>query len=727
VTTLCILSTVQARHHCPGPDRARRDADAGRRGGGGPAGVNLRGVGCAWAADTCDGLLKLQALLPCLHAATAREHALTDLLALALVGNSFHNEINSSLFLETAQFMKESGLLAAGYTYITLGGIGYAQGGTWAPGAHGWGPAGKGNITRNASGHLQVDPVRFPGGNEGMRALVTQVRQLGFKWGSYTESGTAGCNGARGSSEGHEEKDAALFFGDFQSEYLMVDGCGIEVQPPPHGPPKDWPVCPGCSPRHAQSRWEMTKWRSLIDEAVAKGAPPIVLHDCHNGCGSDFGGPTLALAPCDASDIAQQWSLPLDGSYGALTSAQNGMCAGCVSVDDCANDAYSAAPNGTYGLGMQACMTGAVNNGALDSAAVAGRGLGSAGQLWNLTSGVITQACEHGACTPPCLAPAPAGIPVVVLRRGDGEGGCPAWTPRSLPSGGPLHQLATTTPEGRRMCLSSRGEAVTPTPDMWCIANNNMWRSNTDVLQNWVRTMVEVESLATQGHISRPGSWSFPDCMELGVPGGGSLTWQESKSVLALFAVTSSPLILGNDARKGRMQERLVQLVTNPDVIKVNQEYSAEAAFAGGRINTSAPAQELWAKPLLNGTAAIVLLNRGGKAVGKHMMPLPPECHKGKECTGCYLPSDQPWLSPCDDDTDASTGAQEITFTVDQLPRSWLMDPSSATGNGHEQLQCDVFDIYATPHDGAFVGRTDKLAEMVPPHGVRFFKLSNCA
>ena len=78
----------------------------------------------------------------------------------------------------------------------------------------------------------------------------------------------------------------------------------------------------------------MTKWRSLIDDAVAKGAPPIVLHDCHNGCGSDFGGPTLALAPCDKSDIAQQWSLPLDGSYGALTSAQNGMCAGCVSVDD---------------------------------------------------------------------------------------------------------------------------------------------------------------------------------------------------------------------------------------------------------------------------------------------------------------------------------------------------------------------------------------------------------
>ena len=63
---------------------------------------------------------------------------------------------------------------------------------------------------------------------------------------------------------------------------------------------------------------------------------------------------------------------------------------------------------------------------------------------------------------------------------------------------------------------------------------------------------------------------SFPDCLELGVPGGGSLTWEESKSVLALFAVTSSPLILGNDARKGRMQQRLVDLLTNPDMIAVS-------------------------------------------------------------------------------------------------------------------------------------------------------------
>jgi hypothetical protein len=38
-------------------------------------------------------------------------------------------------------------------------------------------------------------------------------------------------------------------------------------------------------------------------------------------------------------------------------------------------------------------------------------------------------------------------------------------------------------------------------------------------IRTTARVMVEVESMATQGAISRPGAWSFPDCLVLGVPG----------------------------------------------------------------------------------------------------------------------------------------------------------------------------------------------------------------
>ena len=51
--------------------------------------------------------------------------------------------------------------------------------------------------------------------------------------------------------------------------------------------------------------------------------------------------------------------------------------------------------------------------------------------------------------------------------------------------------------------------------------------------------MAEVESLVGLGTVSGPGHWAFGDSLELGVPGGGVLTWEESKSHLGLYAITS--------------------------------------------------------------------------------------------------------------------------------------------------------------------------------------------
>ena len=96
--------------------------------------------------------------------------------------------------------------------------------------------------------------------------------------GSYTEAGTSGCNGAKGSSEGYEEQDAALFFDEWRSEYLMVDSCGVKPRKPPHGPSSSQTVA-------AQARWELTRWKNLSD-----GAPRPVLLDV----GAAFGGEIVA-------------------------------------------------------------------------------------------------------------------------------------------------------------------------------------------------------------------------------------------------------------------------------------------------------------------------------------------------------------------------------------------------------------------------------------------------
>ena len=122
--------------------------------------------------------------------AAAAPPVLTCSTLLPQHGYFFHNKFNSSLFLETSKFMTEKGFSAASYNYMTLGGIGYANGSTCQS-------VSACNITRNATGFLQVDPGKFPGGNDGFVQITDQIRAMGCKWGSYTKAGTSGCNGAK--------------------------------------------------------------------------------------------------------------------------------------------------------------------------------------------------------------------------------------------------------------------------------------------------------------------------------------------------------------------------------------------------------------------------------------------------------------------------------------------------------------------------------------------------
>ena len=210
------------------------------------------------------------------------------------------------------------------------------------------------------------------------------------------------------------------------------------------------------------------------------------------------------------------------------------------------------------------------------------------------------------------------------------------------------------------------------------------------------------------------------------------------------------------------MQQRLVQLLSNPDsastvfallppscaltscgflpaVIAVNQDYVAELAFAGGRIASQPTAKELWAKPLSNHSAAVVLFNRAGTVVGQAVEggpPRPPHCTDPEStlppCTGCNLHGDQPWTAPCDDNATASSGAQTLSLSLAQLPREWLRagaETSAGVGKAEIALECDVFDIFGTVGVGKAIGRTSGgvWSATVPPHGVRFLRLSNCA
>jgi hypothetical protein len=95
-------------------------------------------------------------------------------------------------------------------------------------------------------------------------------------------------------------------------------------------------------------------------------------------------------------------------------------------------------------------------------------------------------------------------------------------------------QSAVRGSDGRDVCLAVGSSTVSYAMDPWCTSNNNMWRTSTDTLQVWGRVMVQIDSLVGLGDVSGPGHWGFADSLELGVPGYGVLTWEESKTHLAM-------------------------------------------------------------------------------------------------------------------------------------------------------------------------------------------------
>ncbi|PQE04629.1 hypothetical protein CJF30_00004414 [Rutstroemia sp. NJR-2017a BBW] len=113
--------------------------------------------------------------------------------------------LNESLFIETAQAMKQNGLLAAGYNQLNLDDC-------WSKGS------------REANGTLLWNPEKFP---RGLPWLTSYLNKLGFNAGIYSDAGLTSCGGYPGSF-GHEEIDAQAF-ASWGFNYLKMDGCNIPI------------------------------------------------------------------------------------------------------------------------------------------------------------------------------------------------------------------------------------------------------------------------------------------------------------------------------------------------------------------------------------------------------------------------------------------------------------------------------------------------------------------
>jgi alpha-galactosidase len=115
--------------------------------------------------------------------------------------NAFACDVNEVLIKETADFFVSSGLKAAGYEFINIDDC-------WSA------------MERDAEGRLVPDPVKFPGGIQG---VAEYVHSLGLKLGIYGDAGTRTCAGYPGSL-GNEAIDAQTWAG-WGVDYVKYDNC----------------------------------------------------------------------------------------------------------------------------------------------------------------------------------------------------------------------------------------------------------------------------------------------------------------------------------------------------------------------------------------------------------------------------------------------------------------------------------------------------------------------
>ena len=132
----------------------------------------------------------------------------------------------------------------------------------------------------------------------------------------------------------------------------------------------------------------------------------------------------------------------------------------------------------------------------------------------------------------------------------------------------------------------------------------NLWRTTGDITDDW-KSMERngLRQFAIAAY-ARPGHWNDPDIMEVGNAG---LTVTESRTHMSLWAMLAAPLLAGNDLRS--MSEEIRSILTNPEVIAIDQDSEAKPA----RMISDKDKLTVAVRPLKNQTWAVGLFNRSDK------------------------------------------------------------------------------------------------------------------
>jgi alpha-galactosidase len=137
----------------------------------------------------------------------------------------------------------------------------------------------------------------------------------------------------------------------------------------------------------------------------------------------------------------------------------------------------------------------------------------------------------------------------------------------------------------------------------------NSWRTDTDVGYPgnvpFTDVLRNLDADAAAPQAAGPGHWNDPDYL---APGQGMLAAQ-FRSQFSMWAMLAAPLMIGDDLTK--ISSASLVAVQNTEVIAVDQDPAGVQAT----LLSSSGNGEVWVKPLVDGSRAVALLNRGSSAV----------------------------------------------------------------------------------------------------------------
>lgn len=479
--------------------------------------------------------------------------------------NTFRNTIDEKLITDMAQAMKATGLLDAGYTYVNLDDC-------WQ------------SSMRTPDGKLQGDLTRFP---RGMKPLIKDINDLGFKVGLYTSNGTLTCEDLPASLY-HEAVDADTL-AEWGVEYFKYDFCHNE--PIPTIAPELIKIYVGKmnEPDFIELQAEHGK---LIGDAK-------VFEDEKVDGGHVVGGLCGGLGQLEFDTI----DVPEDGKYSITMVFRKG------------------------GLNRKRFLVCKVNNDKeYDCYFPESKGFTPDGRLQiivDLKNGVNTLRFYNPVANKKDSAQRQYTNMGYELKRATKE------------------YAEKTNTEEKPICYSICEWGFNK-PWKWGSKAGNLWRTTPDIKPNWISMIGIYEANVRLYKDAAPGGWNDPDMLEVGV---GSLTMEENRTHFSLWCMMAAPLILGNDIRQfinadgsAQMDNKVLEILKNKELIAIDQD---KRGLQAKRIYSNA-LQDILVKPLENRELALCFLNKSNstKQMSMNLAKLHNEVYVDLPITKAYEVTD---------------------------------------------------------------------------------------